>query len=489
MTTARPQFATAIKMVSCFLLFVSAASAQGLRAGAAKSVITPDAHGSPVYLAGFGQNRIANGVHDDLYVRCLALADNSTTLTLCSADLIGLFYEDVQKIRGLFAAEAPGHAFLIVACTHVHSGPDTLGLWGPSASESGVNAAYLDWVEHRIAATAVDAVRRLRPARLEFARDDHPLLRQLQSVDRPPYVHDPFLFALRATDATTGFPIATLVNWSDHPEILGRANRQISADYPHSLCEYLESHGGGMALFFNEVVGKVSALGSDVALQDTETGRLAADGTWRKAELFGTLLGQLTERALKASEHSNIDRISVAHTTAFVPLQNKRFRTAIAAGVFGTRRPLYSDGKRDPSTESRTISQLKDAPYPLGRDVQTEVVYVQLLNRHHPIAEITTVPAEIYPELVNGGITRYAGADYPDAAFEPTIRHHLCTRYQFIFGVANDELGYLIPKAEWDAQPPWLQNRNTPWYGEINSLGPDAASAVLNALISVIHSH
>jgi hypothetical protein len=474
-------------LVSCVLLLFSV-TAQGVRAGAAKSVITPDVHGNPVYLAGFGHNRTAGGVHDDLYVRCLALADKSTTLVLCSADLVGLFYEDVQKIRELFAAEAPAHAWLIVACTHVHSGPDTLGLWGPSPSQSGVNAEYLDTVEHRIAATALDAVHQARPARLEFARDDHPLLQQLQSVDRPPYVHDPFLFALRAIDATTSTPIATLVNWSDHPEILGRANRQISADYPHSMCEYLERHLGGIALFFNGTAGKVSALGSDVALQDPGTGALAADGTWRKAELFGTLLGRLAERSLKASERSKVDRISVAHATVFVPLENERFRTAIAAGVFGTRRPLYTDGKADRAVEGRNIPPLGVVSYPLGRDVETEVDYVGLLNGDHLIAEVATIPAEIYPELVNGGITRYPGADYPEAAPEPAVREYFHTRYQFIFGVTNDELGYLIPKAEWDAQPPWLENRNSPWYGEINSLGPDAAAAVLKMLTQLMRS-
>jgi hypothetical protein len=102
------------------------------------------------------------------------------------------------------------------------------------------------------------------------------------------------------------------------------------------------------------------------------------------------------------------------------------------------------------------------------------------------VAEIATVPGEIYPELVNGGITRYPGADYPDAPFEPAIRPHLKSRFQFIFGLANDELGYIIPKAEFDDQPPWLLNREHRWYGEINSAGPDIAGAVTKALVALI---
>lgn len=89
-------------------------------------------------------------------------------------------------------------------------------------------------------------------------------------------------------------------------------------------------------------------------------------------------------------------------------------------------------------------------------------------------------------ELVNGGVQRYPGADYPAAPIEPALRSLLKTRYQFIFGLGNDELGYLIPKAEWDEQPPWLGNSPTPFYGEINSAGPDAAGAVRRALAELI---
>ena len=42
-------------------------------------------------------------------------------------------------------------------------------------------------------------------------------------------------------------------------------------------------------------------------------------------------------------------------------------------------------------------------------------------------------------------------------------------------GVGYDEIGYLIPKAESDKEPPWLRNSANPWYGQINSVGPDAA--------------
>jgi hypothetical protein len=457
-----------------------------LRAGVAKSAVTPDVHKNKVYVAGFGHNRVATGVHDDLYVRCLALEAGGRVVALCSVDVIGLFYDDVLKIREQVKIQAPEVSHLIVASTHVHEGPDTLGLWGPTPLQTGIDENYLDWLDSQIVATAVGAARSMRPAGMEFARDDHPLLDLLQSVDRPPLIKDPYLFVMRLTRIGTGEPIAVLVNWSDHPETLGGENSEITADYPRWLCQYVENHLGGTAIFFNGSIGKVSTLGNQVALPDPDTGEIAQDRTWKKAELVGTRLGQLVERALKSGEAPTVNSILIRKSILFVPLQNDHFRMAEATGVFSGRKPLFSDGKLDRSTVEKEVPGSGKIRFPTGHDILTEVDYVQLRSRDRVLAEIATIPGEIYPELTNGGITRYPGADYPDAAFEPILRAHLKSRYQFILGLGNDELGYLIPRAEWDDQPPWLLNRRQRWYGEINSIGPDTAGIVLRALVRLI---
>ncbi len=461
-------------------------STDTLRAGAAQSVITPELNGHAVYLAGFGHNRVATGVHDDLYARCLGLGIAKQTLVVCSVDLIGLFYDDVLTIRRAFQHTTPAGSVLIVASTHTHAGPDTLGLYGPKPLESGIDGKYLDWVDQRIAVTAADAVHAMKPARLEFGRDDHPLLVMLQGVDRPPIVKDPFLYVMRLVARSTGETIATVVNWSDHPEVLGRKNTKITADYPHWVRGYLEKKMGGMTLFFSGSIGKVSPLGHQVALTDPETGKIAEDETWRKAELLGTEIGRLAEHALKRAQPANVDSFPIRTDTVFVPMHNPNFRVAEAAGVFAGRKPFYTNGDPDPAVEMRELPQFGRVNYATGHNIQTEVDYVLLRSNGAPVAEIVTVPGEIYPELVNGGVARYPGADYAEAPIEPVLREHLRTKYQFIFGLGNDEIGYLIPKAEWDEKPPWLKNAAEPWYGEVNSVGPDAAAAVLRALIALI---
>ena len=210
--------------ITAFLIFIAPlVLADSFRAGAAQSVITPQPLSThAVYLAGFGHNRVATGVHDNLYARCLAVGIAQQTLVICSADLIGLFYDDVLTIRRAFQQQTSPASFLVVASTHTHAGPDTLGLYGPKPLQTGIDEKYLEWVDQRIASTAADAVRAMQPALLELGRDDHPLLGLLQGVDRPPTVKDPFLFAMRVVSRSTGRTIATVVNWSDHPEVLGR---------------------------------------------------------------------------------------------------------------------------------------------------------------------------------------------------------------------------------------------------------------------------
>ncbi len=51
-----------------------------------------------------------------------------------------------------------------------------------------------------------------------------------------------------------------------------------------------------------------------------------------------------------------------------------------------------------------------------------------------------------------------------------------------LFGLANDELGYIIPKRQWDVSAPFCYGRKTSQYGEINSCGPEVAPILMKAL-------
>jgi hypothetical protein len=48
-------------------------------------------------------------------------------------------------------------------------------------------------------------------------------------------------------------------------------------------------------------------------------------------------------------------------------------------------------------------------------------------------------------------------------------------KVKFVLGLANDEIGYIIPKSEWDTEPPYIYGKSSPVYGEVNSVGPETA--------------
>jgi hypothetical protein len=104
--------------------------------------------------------------------------------------------------------------------------------------------------------------------------------------------------------------------------------------------------------------------------------------------------------------------------------------------------------------------------------------------------EVAAIPGEIYPELVLDKVQDPPdpGADFPKAPIEPAIYKQLKGPYRMIIGLANDEIGYIIPKRQWDEKPPFCYKRKKAQYGEINSLGPDTAPLLCKAFKELVEA-
>ena len=421
-----------------------------MRAGAASRIVTPDLAKGPVYMAGFGNNRRATAIHDDLYARCLALEPAQTTLVICGVDSIGLFWDDVLRIREAVKTKLGQKADVIVAALHDHQSPDTMGLWGPNPATSGINEDYTSFVIEQTAQAALEAIANLRPATIALAKTHPSELDSFIHDNRPPDVHDSELVILAATGAD-GKPIATLINWANHPETLGSRNTQITADYPAAIYKRLEERRGGLAVFVNGAVGGMqSPLGAKIAG--------LPDNSFEKAERIGQRVADIAADALAEAKPVALTRYEFRERLVRIPIANKGFEQAAQANIYHGRKP---------SVEGQTT-------VPVG--------LIRLLDRENPMLEIALVPGELYPELSVGGIERYPGADFPDAPPEPAIKTLMSAPYRMLFGLADDEIGYIIPKSEWDDQAPWLQNAPKRWYGEENSVGPEAAPIITATL-------
>jgi len=435
------------------LLLACAGSLFGeFRAGAFKTVITPTVRGhAPVYMAGFGNNRVATSVHDDLYARCIAFSTGAKPLVMCEVDLIGFFLDDVERAR----AQVPD-AHMVVASTHVHEGPDTMGLWGKAMGQSGIDNDYNAFVVDRVAEAAKGAIAALEPANAALAEVKSVELDSFIADDRPPVVHDSNLIILSLT-GKNGKPIATAVNWANHPETLGSRNTEISADYPGYFYKRLEARLGGMAVLWNGAVGGMqSPLGAKI--KDPETGAPAPGNSFRKTEILGQRIADLAAGAVPTAKPVSIDKIEFAEKIITIPVTNRGFQMAGQADLYKGRKKTTADGNTT-------------APVGLIR-----------MSGSEPVLAIALIPGEMYPELSLGGVERYSGADFPDAPIEPPIKPMLHARYRMLIGLADDEIGYIIPKAEWDENPPYLNGAKKPLYGEVNSVGPDAAATIAAAM-------
>jgi len=106
------------------------------------------------------------------------------------------------------------------------------------------------------------------------------------------------------------------------------------------------------------------------------------------------------------------------------------------------------------------------------------------------------IPGELLPELAVGGFDgrfRFGAPlvrpDNPDpprlsgAPKGPYLRERMRSKYGLIIGLANDELGYIIPSYDFKYAPNRLMEPEPPGdhYEETNSIGPRAADIVIEA--------
>jgi hypothetical protein len=447
-------------LACCVLLSLSLpAAAAELAVGFGEADVSPDLGKKPVYLAGFGQDREAKKIHDPIMARAVVLADGDKKIAFVTVDVVGLFHPTVEKIR----EKLPGFEYVLVSATHNHEGPDTLGLWGPSPFKSGIDPDFMKRVEGGCVDAVKAAAGSLKPAVAKIGTASDPGL--LRDARLPEVKHDE-LVAIRFEDPKSGKPIGVLVQWNNHPETLDSKNTEVTADFPYYTVKHLrEKLGCPVAYFTGAVGGLMTTLRLPVK---DEKGNDLPDGTFAKAERYGTLVGQLAEKALKGAVPVSLTPFEVRTKPILVPVTNKLYHLAHQLGSLN--RDFYS---WEGNPTAKEFKPTKDITKPVA--ARTEVGYLKLGD-----LEVAVIPGEIYPELVLGKVQDPAdpGADFPDAPAEPAIYAQLKGKHRMLIGLGNDELGYFIPKRQWDEKAPYCYGLKKAQYGEQNSVGPEAAPII-----------
>jgi len=224
-----------------------------LLVGMARREITPPA-GKP--MAAFPEQRepvkprIAEGAHDPLHARAVALSDGKTTIAVCVADVVSFQWPDVDRMRAAFARDTglPGEN-LIVAGTHNHNGPECTYMFGGKPDDP-----YIGELCDSVVAAAVEARDRAQPCRVGAASVDADLafnrrhiLPDGQFRQRGPNPDrerigpiDPKVSVLRF-DSEGDIPVGVVFHFAAHPVILTTPNRLFTAEYPGAAVRTFEA--------------------------------------------------------------------------------------------------------------------------------------------------------------------------------------------------------------------------------------------------------
>ncbi len=409
-----------------------------------------------IYLAGFGNKRLATGKHDDLWARTIVLDYGTTKLAIVAVDFIGYYSE--AKYYGLnhvrkYLDPKLGINDILIASTHSHEGPDTIGAWGHGALNDGKYPKYLRFVDKQIARSIQLAAASLQPARLKLGQTDpqkSPSLAGLQTRTggRPPQFFDEELRVMQFTGtrgASKDMTLATLVNWNTHPESMEDKNTVLTSDFCHSIREEVEKRFGGTAVYVNGAIGTAEIIGDTNRKNDD---RSTFDGKhydlpaiFGKTELMfertmaiGRDVAKAAIAALDKGEWSRTNVLEVKQADLQVPMDNPAYLMASKIGVLDTM-------------DIPTDEQLKAGAVPQAK---TTIYAIRLGD-----AQLVTTPGELFPEVFYG-VAKYRRNDCPaadnGAPPEPAIRAAMTAKYRFMLGLCPDEFGYIVPRYDWQRE-------------------------------------
>ena len=429
--------------------------------GTGRADVTPDLSEGTQWMAGYTPNREATSVNDPLNTTVMIIDDGTSPMAIVSVDVLGLTSPDVRVIQDEITARVPElQRRILVHATHNHEGPDTIGLWGGTGDTpffAPRSRQYINQIARGSADAAQTAWNERQQVDVTVADLDSSVLEDLAKDARPPEV-SPSSIGLLVFSNESGV-VGTLVNWANHPEVLGDENQAITADYVGWLNEEIETQIGGRSLFVNGAIGGLLTSESADILPEYPRESFA------KAEALGRQAGQRLVQQYqnpgagdRVETFTTLPRLSYINRSFYLPVNNRLFQTAEELNRIPTS---FQDSDDIPPEERWRSDSSTDY-------VQTEVNYLDF----GPFSFVT-MGGELYPELLEGGVNSSLGIEpFNQSPQEtPLIKNPewQSNDFNFFFGLTNDFLGYFIPQSQWDGG-------DSNEYGEEFSPAQDAGS-------------
>jgi len=411
---------------------------------------------------GSGSTRYFTKVADPPSSRAVVVANGRRTIAIEVTDQEGLFNVYQQQIRqkviaDLGGSKSPlGDGDMFLSTTHDESAaPATLGLNGARDTISATNDYYLAFFINQSAKAIEQAYTHRRAATIRYAQASEPAnFRQCWSSY--PYVDDPAVPIMQAV-GRNGKAIATLAAVSQHTETTGFNSDPVerlwlTADWPHFFTQSLEKRYGGVGVEMAGSVGSVespevfpkpiSAIPQQFVSEDhpagcrtlfTTTQTHVPLGYDKETRAYGQQLAGAVEKTIDSASVASRSRVlSGDRTDICVPVTNKLFAAAAAAGVFAHR----------PSYANNCTTEIPPAPNgsTSGQEAKSEVASFRIGD-----GSFISVPGEVFPFTYLRSFMGAQDMPYPNEPLPPWLLPHMHTPFRFIDGLAEDMLGYIFP--------------------------------------------
>jgi len=370
-----------------------------LRVGIAKRIITPDPL-LPVS-GGMGPTHPTTRKLGELTARAIVLHRGKVTLAIASLDLLGFPSVLGDRVRARVPRIPPSN--ILIGVTHTHSAPDCYAFPDPSGGHTG-DLRYMDRVCALTAEALNEAIDRLQPATLRIATGE--AQGKIAYNYYAPDLYDRRMHVLQALDPSDK-PIATLVNYAIHPEVLGSEQGILSPDLCGPLYDRIEERGGGMAIFMNSAQGgMVTADNRDLDKPKDPLRAYWEDlRTWDECLRIGRTMA---DEALRIVANAPIQRQPTLYCTSVIatfPVDSPELWFVV------------------------THSPLK---YPHGKDrtVQTRIALANIGN-----AQVLTIPGEALPNI----------------GFY--LKRKMRGKHNMLFGLTNDAFGYILTSEDFRSFP------------------------------------
>jgi len=461
----------------------------------------------------FGGNHPAVAVRDDLEARALAFREGDITIAVVYIDEIGFLLGDIDRVRTSPELAGLDIDHIIVGSTHVHSSPDTIGIWGVSEFTSGRIEPYIDGIVTKAARAVKDAIADLQPAQMQIAStllindptDPNSQTDRWVKDIRDPIIFDPTLTIARfvkTSDPTQ--TIGTLVNWADHPELayFDGGPALVSADYPHWLRDKIENGVlttevaglaadlpglGGITVFAQGALGgQIGSLRGTAPL-DAQGNPITTGPSHLMAQAVGTNAARRALEALATGEDVTDLPLSARSATFDARIDNRGFQVAILIGLLSAHPTVGYNPDEELGPDNAPWLPLRSTYLQIG-----------------PLG-LVTAPGELHPELWVGGYdgswswgwpiedtTKPNTADLSTAPQPPYLRDLVLAnpgvQYPILAGLAEDYIGYIVPSYNYVLHPtnPYLDEADGDHYEEVYSLSPEVEAQAVHPILDLV---